>query len=100
MKLFTGQTCYHKVKVQSGNVLKLLAVFEDVKNRGVSCNSLTKGADISASSSNKYAQCLNYKDEVSFLLYLYFMYSSLLLRIIVNIVKIIVIIFHILNAIR
>ncbi|KAK8398214.1 hypothetical protein O3P69_003851 [Scylla paramamosain] len=63
----TGRMTYQKTVVQSGHVLKLLGIFEDLNARRT--NSGGRGRDISSSvfTCDKYAQCLNYRNEVVFL---------------------------------
>ncbi|CAL4064092.1 unnamed protein product [Meganyctiphanes norvegica] len=51
----SGGTAYNKTAVSSGHVLKLVGVFEDVSDRSKAVT--------------KYAQCLNYRNEVVFLPY-------------------------------
>lgn len=64
-----GTFSYQKSVVQSGHVLKLLGIYEDLNARRT--NSSGRGHDSSSSSSvftcDKYAQCLNYRNEVLFL---------------------------------
>ncbi|KAK3853941.1 hypothetical protein Pcinc_039543 [Petrolisthes cinctipes] len=62
-----GGLSYQKTVVQSGHVLKLLGIYEDLNARRT--NSGGRGRDMSSSSSycDKYAQCLNYRNEVVFL---------------------------------
>ncbi|KAK3853245.1 hypothetical protein Pcinc_040199 [Petrolisthes cinctipes] len=62
-----GRMSYQKTVVQSGHVLKLLGIYEDLNARRT--NSGGRGRDMSSSSSycDKYAQCLNYRNEVVFL---------------------------------
>ncbi|CAL4122158.1 unnamed protein product [Meganyctiphanes norvegica] len=55
-----GSASYNKTVVESGNVLKLMGVFEDFNSK--------KSSDQNKSDvANKYAQCLNYKNEVVFI---------------------------------
>ncbi|KAG7162270.1 uncharacterized protein LOC121874050 [Homarus americanus] len=61
-----GRVTYQKTVVQSGHVLKLLGIFEDLNAKKT--NSGGRGRDaMSVFNCNKYAQCLNYRNEVVFL---------------------------------
>ncbi|KAK8727871.1 hypothetical protein OTU49_009492 [Cherax quadricarinatus] len=61
-----GRVSYQKTVVQSGHVLKLLGIFEDLNARKT--NSGGRGRDaMSVFNCDKFAQCLNYRNEVVFL---------------------------------
>ncbi|XP_069981990.1 uncharacterized protein [Penaeus vannamei] len=61
-----GRMTYQKTVVQSGHVLKLMGIFEDLNARRT--NSTGRGRDASSVfNCDKYAQCLNYRNEVVFL---------------------------------
>ncbi|XP_042879045.1 uncharacterized protein LOC122257675 [Penaeus japonicus] len=61
-----GRMTYQKTMVQSGHVLKLLGIFEDLNARRT--NSSGRGRDAGpVYVCDKYAQCLNYRNEVVFL---------------------------------
>ncbi|XP_069195356.1 uncharacterized protein [Procambarus clarkii] len=61
-----GRMTYQKTVVQSGHVLKLLGIFEDLNAKKT--NSGGRGRDAAfLFNCSKYAQCLNYKNEVVFL---------------------------------
>ncbi|XP_071532597.1 uncharacterized protein [Panulirus ornatus] len=61
-----GRVTYQKTVVQSGHVLKLLGIYEDLNAKKT--NSGGRGRDAaSVFTCNKYAQCLNYRNEVVFL---------------------------------
>ncbi|XP_069981992.1 GRB2-associated and regulator of MAPK protein 2 [Penaeus vannamei] len=62
----SGRMTYQKTVVQSGHVLKLLGIFEDLNARRT--NSSGRGRDAGpVYVCDKYAQCLNYRNEVVFL---------------------------------
>ena len=59
---------YIKTSVQAGNVLKLLAVFEDVsstQNSALSNKRLSLPLLGRSQNNSRYAQCLNHKNQVS-----------------------------------
>lgn len=61
-----GRVTYQKTVVQSGHVLKLMGIFEDLNAKKT--NSAGRGRDAaSVFNCDKYAQCLNYRNEVVFL---------------------------------
>nr|XP_045601950.1 uncharacterized protein LOC123760339 [Procambarus clarkii]XP_045602034.1 uncharacterized protein LOC123760339 [Procambarus clarkii]XP_045602108.1 uncharacterized protein LOC123760339 [Procambarus clarkii]XP_045602183.1 uncharacterized protein LOC123760339 [Procambarus clarkii]XP_045602255.1 uncharacterized protein LOC123760339 [Procambarus clarkii] len=61
-----GHVSYQKTVVQSGHVLKLTGVFEDLNAKNT--NSGGRGRDaMSVFNCDKFAQCLNYKNEAVFL---------------------------------
>ncbi|XP_042233850.1 uncharacterized protein LOC121874049 [Homarus americanus] len=61
-----GRVSYQKTVVQSGHVLKLLGIFEDLNAKKT--NSGGRGRDaMSVFNCDKFAQCLNYRNEVVFL---------------------------------
>lgn len=60
-----GTVSYQKTVVQSGHVLKLLGIFEDLNARRTNSNGRGHDATSSVFSCDKYAQCLNYRNEVS-----------------------------------
>ncbi|XP_050718557.1 uncharacterized protein LOC126999750 [Eriocheir sinensis] len=62
-----GTVSYQKTVVQSGHVLKLLGIFEDLNARRTNSNGRGHDAASSVFSCDKYAQCLNYRNEVVFL---------------------------------
>lgn len=60
-----GHISYHKTVVQSGHVLKLMGVYEDLNVQR--SNSRRPQDASSVFNCDKYAQCLNYRDDVVFL---------------------------------
>ncbi|CAL4099166.1 unnamed protein product, partial [Meganyctiphanes norvegica] len=57
-----GKTTYQRINIGGGNVLKLMGIFENHASKKTSITRKITGA-----SSEKYAQCLNYKNEILFL---------------------------------
>lgn len=64
-----GTVSYQKTVVQSGHVLKLLGIFEDLNACRTNSNGRGHDAASSVFSCDKYAQCLNYRNEASLTLY-------------------------------
>ncbi|CAL4062905.1 unnamed protein product, partial [Meganyctiphanes norvegica] len=58
-----GGADYKPTVVQSGHILKLMGVFEDLSTRRIS----SRAPQMTQNTCHKYAQCLNYKNEVIFL---------------------------------